>query len=209
TATFAPPYPDGTIIRGNRVHDNAGSWGGGMAIGGDNLVVENNVVYNNDGEVGGIWLADSNNGIIRNNLVYGNRGTWSPGSGGIHVHNSKNAQVSHNTVFGNNGAGVYLRDTQGVARNNILSQNDTQLRLTGGATAERNLIDGNSETQGANPVQGNPQFVNASGADFHLQGSSPAVDAGVDAGVGNDIYGTKRAQGNGIDLGACELGAQS
>jgi len=208
TATFAPPYPDGTVIRANRVHDNGGNWGGGMAVGGDNLVIENNIVYNNRGEIGGIWLADSTNGIIRNNLVYGNQGTWSPGAAGIHVHNGTNAQVTHNTVFGNNGAGIYLRDCQGVATNNILSQNGNQLRLSGGATAERNLIDGSSDTQGTNPVQGNPQFVNPGGADFHLQGSSPAVDAGADVGVGSDMFGAGRAQGNGFDLGACEFVAQ-
>jgi len=209
TATFAPPYPDGTIIRGNRVHDNGGNWGGGMAIGGDNLVVENNIVYNNRGEIGGIWLADSNNGIIRNNLVVNNRGTWSYGNAGIHVHNSRNAQVHHNTVSGNNGAGIYLRDTQGVAKNNILSQNGNQLRLSGGASADRNLIDGGSDTQGANPVQGNPQFVNPGGGDWHLASSSPAIDKGADVGVRNDMEGGLRPQGNGFDLGALEYGAES
>jgi parallel beta-helix repeat protein len=115
----------------------------------------------------------------------------------------------HNTVVGNNGAGIYLRDSRAVARNNILSRNGNQLRISGGSSsADRNLIDGGSDVQGSNPVHGSPQFVNPGIGDYHLASTSPAIDAGADVGVRNDIDGGSRPQGNGYDLGAYECAGQ-
>ena len=57
-------------------------------------------------------------------------------------------------------------------------------------------------------MEGNPQFVNASGADFHLQGSSPAIDKGSPLyAPTNDYDGNVRPYGSGYDIGAYEYGA--
>jgi hypothetical protein len=51
----------------------------------------------------------------------------------------------------------------------------------------------------------NPKFVNPSGGDFHLQSSSPAIDAGVAIpDVDDDYDGVSRPQGAGYDIGAFE-----
>jgi hypothetical protein len=52
----------------------------------------------------------------------------------------------------------------------------------------------------------NPRFVDAARHDFHLQLGSPAIDAGVDAGVQCDFDGVPRPQEAGHDLGAYECG---
>ena len=50
-------------------------------------------------------------------------------------------------------------------------------------TVDHNLIDGfrgqTGELRGADYVEGAPAFVNATGADFHLQPTSPAIDHGA------------------------------
>ena len=76
-------------------------------------------------------------------------------------------------------------------------------------TVDHNLIDGTQEytyaISGADYVVGDPLFVNAAGANFHLQKDSPAIDKGssIDAPV-NDFDGHSRPYGAGFDIGADE-----
>ena len=65
------------------------------------------------------------------------------------------------------------------------------------------------------PAEGDPRFVNPSGADFHLQGTSPAIDAGSPLGApGVDFDGHLRPYDGDhdgtaeVDIGAYEAGSQ-
>jgi hypothetical protein len=116
---------------------------------------------------------------------------------------------------------VYLENPDArdvVVRNNIFSRNLTYQIAHGmnpteqNITIDHNLIDGyrgeiEEETHGSDPVEGNPRFVNPSGADFHLQEDSPAIDSGssIDA-PRDDFDGTPRPRGVGYDIGAFEFG---
>jgi hypothetical protein len=62
-------------------------------------------------------------------------------------------------------------------------------------------------TQGSHDIFSDPLFVNASGSDFSLQPTSPAINAGTDltsSGVTTDILGVARPQGPAFDMGAYE-----
>jgi len=101
---------DGFVIRGNRVHDNAGNGihlnGDPEIEGGDGILnrglVEGNVIWNN-GRAGGagINMTHVQDIIVRNNLIYGNL------AGGITVYQdagsfgqgSKKVLITGNTVF--------------------------------------------------------------------------------------------------------------
>ncbi|HVW95795.1 MAG TPA: right-handed parallel beta-helix repeat-containing protein [Mucilaginibacter sp.] len=51
------------------------------------------------------------------------------------------------------------------------------------------------------------KFVNFNGGDFHLQSSSPLIDAGTDVstyGINADYYNTSRPSGKAFDIGATE-----
>jgi len=51
-----------------------------------------------------------------------------------------------------------------------------------------------------------PKFVSVAGRDFHLQSSSPLIDAGVTLPeVSDDLEGTPRPQGRNYDIGAYEF----
>jgi hypothetical protein len=54
-----------------------------------------------------------------------------------------------------------------------------------------------------------PKFVNFAAKDFHLQSTSPLINAGAPlTGVTNDYDGVSRPQGAGHDIGAYELKSQ-
>jgi hypothetical protein len=110
-------------------------------------------------------------------------------------------------------------------RNNVVQLLPGEIYIDGmkaQITGEKNLWfgvgSGPSQTQGninADPQFVNPQFMNMSGFDFHLRGSSPARDAGTAAIPGNpfvsgsaqptDNDGVARPQGKAFDLGAYEV----
>jgi hypothetical protein len=102
-----------------------------------------------------------------------------------------------------------------VIRNNIVSRNMTfQMEVEpdvsmSNLTVDHNLIHGyrgyDDEIKGTDYVEGNPLFVNASSADFHLTEHSPAIDNGSPIDAPSDDYdGNTRPQGSGYDMGAYE-----
>ena len=106
-----------------------------------------------------------------------------------------------------------------IVRNNLVSQNlYFQVAVatnvpTQTLTIDHNLIDGfrgtEGEVYGAEYVEGDPAFVNAAGADFHLQASSPAIDAGSAAGAPPIDFDRRPRplDGNGDGTAAYDLGA--
>lgn len=188
-------------VFGNVVHDISGN---GFAVasemGGllENLKIYNNIAYNN--KWCGVHLHEcctANRPVhdvtVINNTFYDNG--WAPWGGGILVENPDVQDV--------------------VIRNNICSQNlSFQIAVyvdvpTQDLTVDHNLIHGyrggEGEIYGSDYVEGDPMFVNVAGANFHLQGNSPAIDRGspVDA-PSDDFEGHPRPSGAGVDIGADE-----
>jgi hypothetical protein len=194
----------------NIVHDVSDNDGFAVAseMGGllQNVYIYNNIAYHNRY----IGFSVSTNGVggpmdgivIMNNTFYNNG--WPDWGGGIAVDNPNAQNV--------------------VVRNNIVSQNlYFQITVAPSVpaqnyTIDHNLIDGyrdhedEGETRGNDFVEGDPLFVNPSGANFHLQETSPAVDQGsaVDAPV-DDYDGHSRPQDGDqdgtaeYDIGAYEV----
>lgn len=193
-----------------------------------NIEIYGNLVHDIDGN-DGFTLASESGGLLENISIYNNIayncdtiGFGISRNGDSPTHPMKNISVVNNTFY-NNGAGgwgggiaVENPDIQNVViRNNIVSQNVTfQIEVEPNVsmsklTIENNVIHGyrnyDDEVRGTNYVEGDPLFLNASGADFHLQENSPAIDSGSATGAPSDDYdGNSRPNGSGYDIGAYE-----
>ena len=132
-----------------------------------------------------------------NNQVYGNLIYNNPRGYGIMVSSGTNTKIYNNTVY-NNGADVGAANigifggTAAVVKNNIAYGNNSIINDGTGTSLSNNLIT-------------DPKFVSLSNYDFHLQSTSPAINAGVSiTEVTTDIDGTPRPQGGAFDIGAYE-----
>lgn len=170
-----------------------------------NILIEGNVVRTfHQGFMGEARVYGNSADIIFRNNIFTDSWSW-----GLDIVAIKNVIVVHN-IFANmtyHGVG-FKSGGSGVVKNNIFYNAgsnywaDDQSTVEGGynlLNIERypNYIE-------ATDIVADPLFVNPASYDFSLQASSPAMDAGVDVGVSQDISGTSRPQGSGVDIGAYE-----
>jgi hypothetical protein len=211
----------------NTVISNTAGYGGGAVFVGSSATVHgNSLLYNQATFVngGGLVLASASNAQLVNNIIALNKAGGSLGAG-IYVSNSS-PQFTHTTIAGNvgsDGSGIYVYSASGVTShitltNTILAGHTTGVYVAEGssATLTATLWGSGEWANGTNwggsgaiepgtiNILGDPAFVNAAEGDFHLQASSAAVDAGVDAGVTIDIDRQGRPFGAGFDIGADE-----
>jgi parallel beta-helix repeat protein len=196
-----------------------------------NINIYNNIVHDINGN-DCYTLASEGGGLLENITLYNNigynadeNGITISFNGDVAVQPMKDITIINNTLYKNGspnwGGGMVVgnADIQNlVIRNNIVSQNIYyQIEVEPNVpmqqlTVDHNLIDGfrdyDDEIKGSDAVEGDPLFVDASNADFHLTGNSPAIDAGSTAGApGTDYDGNTRPQGAGYDIGAFEYSA--
>jgi hypothetical protein len=149
----------------------------------------------------GIVITVGNGNLICNNLIWNNYNGVQIDTG------ATNTKVYNNTIcksFGDAGIRNGYPNPPGargtIILNNILYQNKNGNKILdyGPHTfADYNLV-GNTD----------PKFVNAAALDFHLQASSPAIDAGTTLKeVTTDCEGVRRPQGKSYDIGAHEYGS--
>jgi hypothetical protein len=221
------------IIVGNVFSNNAqGDGGYGAAIGGNlssPLIVGNSFFLNscdNQFLSGVISFINNSSPTIANNIIVNNpcRGI------NMTIPEGTVPSVINNTIVGNRvGVRVDARITTAlqVYENNIITMNTTGLEIDFGAagrypTWNNNLVFANgsdysgipSQTGTNGNISADPQFVNPSQGDYHLQATSPSIDAGNNNAPGipaTDFDGNPRiVDGHGggtaiIDQGAYEF----
>ncbi|HUX78082.1 MAG TPA: right-handed parallel beta-helix repeat-containing protein [Anaerolineae bacterium] len=166
--------------------------GGGLLIAGGPARVVNNFVYGNTSAIGGDGMA----------LM----GWYGP------------VQVIHNTVAdngGNGGEGIKLMGSDVYLYNNLIAGHGTGISTTATTQAIWNyngFYDNGATyapglTGGTHDVEGNPQFADRAGGDYHIGPASAMTGRGMDAGVNNDADGDPRPAPEGTypDLGADEI----
>lgn len=193
-------YNDGgaVTLTANRITDNGAGRGAGLYSQAGNLTVRNSVLARNQGvsQGGGIHLA-SGSGLVENNTFYANDAAQGGGiyHGGGSLDSVNNIFDSNSAAAESGGGGAIFRDP-----------------ASGPYTFAYNLLwnntpdDYNSDLTPTGPIlTEDPLLLDPAAGDFHIDGSSPAVDQGTTiAGLTTDFEYEVRPQGGGFDIGADE-----
>lgn len=207
-------YAENTTVQitGSRIHDNqltpsdyfgaTNAQGGGIALESCSGLVAKNLIYGNylshsgtnaASEGGGVWV-DYGTPVIRGNTIYGNEVHYNNHHGGGVYISANTVELTDNIVAGNVGAGVWFDPTNAIA----ISHNDfygNSEGATGGAYVPGGLGNIVQTNHNSDPCDTyfniflDPLLVAPGADDFHLQSTSPCIDAG-DPGSPDDPDGT-------------------
>jgi hypothetical protein len=193
-------------LRGNTVVRNtatlsatAAGLGGGLGLwGSPSFTLTNNLVAGNQAntEGGGLWIGGASSEPVSGRLLHTTLADNSGGAGGgqgVFVGEETTLAFTNTLVAGHSGVGINVSAGSTVILEATLWHGNGA--RTGG---------GGSVVIGAIDLQGDPAFVDPAAWDYHLGPGSAAIDAGVNAGVDDDIDGDSRPQGAGYDIGADE-----
>jgi hypothetical protein len=194
------------------------------------MIVTRNKVYNNQMFVP--WIVngkyqDGNGIIVDKGRDYGYKGrtlianniSYKNGGSGIHTYASDHVDIVHNTTYLNNQTeginyGQIMSNYSGDVKviNNILysapNKPISSNNKSTNTTFNYNLYNNNgsrANSVGPNDIIADPQFVNPSGGDFRIKGTSRAINNGFKwTNLNNDYFGNPRPVGAGYDIGAHE-----
>lgn len=179
------------LVVNNRIHDNTGDLGGGIGVLEARPTIMGNLISNNHAPVhgGGLFLEIAYSAVVVNNTIAGND-TMGDGGGvftNFHFLPAPFA-MANNIIWGNQSA------TPGVFHAAEVPPSVFSNIITGGHP-------------GADNLDSDPLFVDATANNYRLQGASPAIDAGLVApGLpATDVDGSPRVVNSSIDLGAYEF----
>ncbi|MFT7640427.1 MAG: hypothetical protein ACI9G1_002170, partial [Pirellulaceae bacterium] len=179
-------------------HENAAvTSAGGMGNRSSNVQLTNDIFHRNRANNGGAMFNSNGNIRVLNNTIVANQATLGGG-----IFNAGSTTSIRNTILWNN-----VNDQLHIASGSVFVMNSD---LDGGLPIAATDLGGN--------INADPLFLNMAnpaGLDGLWQTSddglqltplSPAVDTGTLLGAPpEDILGTPRPQGGGIDMGAYEL----
>lgn len=165
--------------------------------------IYNNVIYNT---TYGFELWDASYVTWENNTVYNSSGTY-----GFANYSSTATYATHETFVNNIIAGTWTHSIYTLPNdatiwtqldyNDVVSTGTEVLYQGGTSRTLTNLQSGGLMTHG---ITSDPLFVSTSTPDFHLQHTSPAINAGTNVGLTSDFAGTTVPQGPTPDIGAYE-----
>jgi len=187
--------------------------------------VRNCIVHDNGDD--GIAVQDSSSVLIFNNLVYNNTGAG-VSIGGKSI-GSAQAHIINNTIFGNRFRGIDVGTTTKASpnafiRNNIVQNNGHDFNIKvftlpnpdslATYDADFNLVFpatySEHQAAGIHDIGLDAKFVDVNVADFHLRGSSPAINAGDSLNglqaLANALRNLTTTGGTNCDKSAIDIG---
>ena len=195
--------------------------GGGGAYAGQTATVDDTQFSDNTATSGGgLYVGGGavGNTQVANALFAGNSATTNGAALYLTAAAAGRTATILHTTIGSPSLGaaqaIYVGGTSGVTtdiKNTIITGYVVGIQQAAGTvTAQNTLFHGNTTDIGGTvtnnaPVYADPLFVDPANGAYHLGPDSPAVDAGIDAGVTTDYDGDTRPQGYGYDIGYDEV----
>ncbi len=199
-----------STLRFNNIYDNSATGlGGGVFLFNNarGYLVANTISQNSAGVGGGIGTFGGSLLVMHSNMLYDNTAVGATAVGGGFFSTGGSAVLWNNTIAGNtasaNGAGVFLELGAEVEfYNNIIAfnvgSNNNGLHNASAITpsgSHNNIFGNASNVTFADPISGDPLFVNLAAFNLHIQADSPARNTGspdTPAWVDMDIDGQER-----------------
>jgi len=205
-------------ITNNTITANSADYGGGIYCSSSSSpIITNNTITANSavgtlspGNGGGIYCTSSSP-TITNCIITGNEALGESNAYGGGIYCTSYSTITNCTITGNRayrprhdlggvGGGIYCDTSSSTVLNTIL-WNDNPDEIDGSITVTY------SDVKGGWPGEGNidadPLFVDPSSDNYHLQASSPCIDAGTYSGAPpDDLDGNPRDEFP--DMGAYE-----
>jgi hypothetical protein len=140
-------------------------------------IIESNVIINPSMGYcvicAAISILDGSNCIIRNNLIIQAHGD---GYGAVVAIESQ--YVSHNNTFVSNSGGYANLSSDGIVSNDIIYGSSNTVYLDESSTIQVSYSDIEGGWEGEGNIDTDPLFVAPDSGEFHLQATSPCIDAG-------------------------------
>jgi hypothetical protein len=159
-----------------------GNGGCGVCAWDGDVALDNNVIADNAGD--GLWTVSTTTGLLRHNTIADNGGI------GVHVEYSTTLHLTNTIISGHDAGITVTADSTATLHATLWYSN--AVTNWGGAGVITSI----------DSITGNPAFVG--GGDYHITAESAARDAGINAGVMDDIDGQARPFGSDYDIGADE-----
>ena len=207
----------GTEVSGLYVHPQDTDSGHSYA---DNIKLHDNLVYNLS-HAGILMYSRTQNIQIYNNIIH-HCGNSAAGRSCVQLtpdaYYATNCKFYNNTLYTTDAAALMYIGYAGMnldSKNNIYYSSSGIPYITQSGnptvTSDYDLFynNGAPPSYAAGAVNSNPDFVNFTVNDFHLQAASPAKDAGtsaVNTVVAKDYDGISRPQNSAYDIGVYEYG---
>lgn len=190
---------------------NSANFGGGISVSSistsntkiSNMLIAENYAYYGGG---GIYCNQNNRALVSNVSMTGNTSTYY-GGGGLYCSNGAIAVLVNSILWDNSPQEVYFPDfldsnTITIAYSDLQGGFDAIETNNNGTV---NWLDGN--------IDSDPLFLDPENGDYHLQESSPCIDAGITPFVleGDTIVNLTPEDYNGLapDMGVFEFGTVS
>jgi len=170
-----------TITNGLASGAYPANWGGGIYCDESSPSIKNVKITNNSADHGGgIFCYSYSSPSLENVIITGN--STSGIAGGIYCYNNSNPSLQNVTISGNSagsyGGGICCNSSSPSLINSIFWNNLPQEIYieTGSVTATYSDIEGGFP--GTGNIDSDPLFVAPGNGDYHLQATSPCIDAG-------------------------------
>jgi hypothetical protein len=208
--------------------------GGGVWCESANAIVTNSIIVSNSaaGLGGGVYGGSLNNCVLLGNSVLGS--AWWSGGGGAYLATLSNCLLTTNSASASSGGGannctlnnctVVFNSAQttqyGQGGGGLFVSRATNCIIYYNTAWEANFGVGFCTNcpppaysctipfpDGVGNITNEPQFVSVATGDFHLQLTSPCIDAGNNsyAADSTDLDGNPRISGSTVDMGAYEF----